>query len=207
MSDVKEELFGSIEISGKDIGIPAQKFDKIAITSRGELLLLSVVAEIHNIKRIRSILAGGAKVTIMAGGVSVSQPGDEYWRKRQPGRVSPTSEGYQVETHKLGFNLVQALFMTRMPGFMKVISPASLWMELKQTRFTTPIIQEWMPYIEERLRAQDLLEDAHCFGCRCGMLVAMTKHLDEIVSEGIQQANILVPGSCEPARVAELMSA
>ncbi len=94
----------------------------------------------------------------------------------------------------MGYGLAHALFLTRMPGFMKVVTPESLWQELKSVRFTTPLLKEWVPYIEERLRADELLEDAHVFNCHCGVLSALTTHLDEIVSEGIQQRQILIPG-------------
>ena len=188
-------VFGDIDMVGKDIGVPAQKFDKIAISGRSELLLLSVVTEIHNLKRMRAILLGGAKAQIQAAGIRVGQPGCDSWRNHTPGRVNATPDGYQVFTYKLGFGMIHALFLTRMPGFMKVVTPESLWQELNQGRFTTPIIRPWMPYIETRLRDDELLEDAHVFNCHCGVLSALTKHLDAIVCDGIKSGELLIPES------------
>jgi hypothetical protein len=184
---------GDLEIAGKDIAVAATKFDRLAVGGRGELLLVSLVAETQRIKQIRAILSGAAKVTIQAAGVQLSRPCDEPWQEHSPGRLYPTPDGYQCHTHKLGYGLAHAIFVTRMPGFMKVVTPESLWQELKGVRFTTPILKEWMPHLERRLRDNALLEDAHGFNCRSGVLTAVTKHLDEIVSAGIQQRSITIP--------------
>jgi hypothetical protein len=209
--DISKAAFGHIEFVGKDISVAAQRFDRIAHTGRGELLVLSLVAEQHNVKRIRAILLGGAKAQITASGVRTKQNSAEDWRASTPGRMLATPDGYQVFTHKLGFGLIHALFMTRMPGFMKVVTPESLWQELKKERFTTPIIKEWMPYIEGKLREGELLEDAHVFNCNCGVLSAVTKQLDAIVCEGIQlgQLHMPVPGAAytQPEKTPALMSA
>lgn len=187
--------FGDIDFAGKDIGIPAVPFDKLAISGRGELLLLSIFTDQMRVKAIRAVLCGGAKAIATASGVKVGQPGCEAWSRHTPGRLTPTADGYQVFTHKLGYGMAHALFITRMPGFMKVITEESLWQELKDVRFTTPILREWMPYIEQTLRYEGRLEDAHTFGCRCGILSASTKHLDEIVSQGLQQRELIIPRS------------
>ena len=134
---------GNLAISispGKDIGIPAVPFNKLAITGRGELLLLSIFTDQMRVKAIRSILCGGAKATANASGVKVGQPNDEHWKRHTPGRLTPTADGYQVFTHKLGYGMAHALFITRMPGFMKIVTPESLWQELNTVRFTTPIL-------------------------------------------------------------------
>lgn len=184
--------FGDIDFQGKDISLPAVKFDRLAISGRGELLLVSLFAEAQRVKAIRAILCGGAKATANAAGIKVNRPGQENYYAHTPGRLNPSVEGYQVWTHKLGFGLVHALFITRTPGFMKVVTEESLWQELKGSRFTTPILRPWMPHIESRLREKDLLEDAHVFNCNCGIMSANTKHLDEIVSEGLSRYEIRV---------------
>jgi hypothetical protein len=195
MNEQRDEpapLWGDIEIQGKDIAIPAVKFDKLAVGGRGELLLVSLVAETQRVKQIRAILAGGAKATIQATGVKLTRPGDEPWQAREPGRLFPTPDGYHCQTHKLGYGLAHAMFLTRSPGFMKVVTSESLWQELNDVRFTTPLLKAWVPYIEERLRSDERLEDAHAFQCRCGILSALTKHLDEVVSQGLADRKIMI---------------
>jgi hypothetical protein len=188
---------GDVEFQGKDISTPGVKFDKLAISGRGELLLVSLVADTQQVKQIRAILCGGAKAVIMAGGINVNQPGKADWYAKQPCKLYPSEEGYQCYTHKIGYGMAHALFLTRTPGFMKVVTPESLWQELNNVRFTTPILKEWVPYIEEQLRNMSRLEDAECFNCKCGILSATTTSLDEVISQGLAQDNILIP---RPAR-------
>jgi hypothetical protein len=196
-------LWGDIEIQGKDIAIPAVKFDRLAVGGRGELLLVSLIAEAQRVKQIRAILAGGAKVTIQATGVKLTRPGDEPWQAREPGRLYPAPDGYQCQTHKLGFGLVHAMFLTRTPGFLKVVTPESLWQELNAPRFTTPLLKAWVPYLEAQLRTDERLEHAHGFRCQCGVLSALTRHLDEVVSQGLAQGKIvLLPAAATATAVA-----
>lgn len=195
----EQRAFGLIEMVGKDIAVPGQRFDKIALSGRRELLLLSVIGETHNIKRMRAILVGGAKAQIQAAGVRVRRKSDPSWEPgTQPGRLSSSSGGYHVYTNKLGFGLTHALFLSRTDGFMKVTSGDALWLQLKSPRFSTPLLKEWIPYIEQKLRAEYLLEDAHCFGCECAMLSAVTKQLDQIVSEGLKSHNLLIESTPQP---------
>ena len=193
MSQNDDKVLGDVEFQGKEIAIANVKFDKIAVSSRGELLLISLIADTQRVKQIRAILAGGAKATIMASGVEVNRPGAESWKSHSPGRLYPSADGYQCFTHKLGYGMAHALFMTRMPGFMKVVTPESLWNELNEVRFTTPILQEWVPYIEKQLRSNGHLEDADVFNCKCGVLSAISKSLDEVISQGLRDYFITIP--------------
>ena len=191
----KNTKYGYVEFSGRDIGVPPTPFDKLAISGRGELLLLSVFADTVRIKQIRAILVGGAKAIAQASGCRVNQPGGDHWSEHTPGRLSPTlDDGYQLHTHKLGYGMAHALFITRMPGFLKIVTEETLWQELKSTRYTTPMLREWMPYIERRLREDSLLEDAHVFGgLKCGILSATSEQLDRIVSEGLADYDLIIP--------------
>ena len=189
----EQKRYGGISFDGKDIGIPEVPFDKLAINGRGELLLLSICTDAIRVKAIRAILCGGAKAMANAGGVKVRRARDEEWYSHQPGRLTPTADGYTVFTHKLGFGMAQALFITRMPGFMKVVTEESLWQELNSSRFTTPILRDWIPYLEKTLREEDRLEEAHCFNCACGVLSATTSSLELVVSDGLKSGAIVIP--------------
>jgi hypothetical protein len=189
----EEKKFGDIEFSGKDFLTPNIQFDRIAINGRGELLFVSIVSDQARVKQIRAILSPGVKCNIAAGGVRVRRASAEPWDNRSLGRIYPSAEGYQTYTQKLGYSMIHAMFITRSHGFLNVVTEESLWQELKGARFTTPLLREWMPFIDERLRADQRLEDADCFNCQCGILTATTKKLDEIVSEGLQQRLISIP--------------
>jgi hypothetical protein len=188
-------VFGDLQVDGKDISVVNVKFDKLAISRRNELLLMSIIADTQRVKQIRAILCGGAKAVVQASGAKVNRPGGPTWDAFQPGRLIPTPDGYDVYTHKLGYGMAHALFITRMPGFMKVVTPESLWQELNDIRYTTPVLKDWVPHIERELRENDLLEDANVFNCQCGVLSALTKQLDDIVSEGLARRQLVIPSS------------
>jgi hypothetical protein len=200
--------FGEIEFHWKDGATPSVKFNKIAHSGRSELLMVSLVAESQRIKQIRAALAptgnkanNANRVSATAGGVKTNIPGREAWEAGAPGNLNPSAEGYLCYQHKLGFGLCHALFVTKAPGFLLVLSEEALWQELNTTRFTTPLLREWMPYLEQQLRDCNRLEDAHVYGCRCGILTATTKKLDEIVIAGLTSGEIVIPEE-EPALAA-----
>jgi hypothetical protein len=189
----EQKKFGDIEFQGKDFATPPFKFDRLAVSGRGELLLVSLVAPTQNVKQIRAILNGGAKAAVMAGGVKVNQPSRDEWYEHAPGKLTPSADGYQAFTHKLGYGQAHALFVTRSPGFIKVVTPESLWQELNHVRFTTPLLRDWMPYLGKALSEEDLLEEAHVFNCSSGVLSANTHQLDDIVSRGLRDGDIVIP--------------
>ncbi len=191
---MSDTIFGSIEFSGKDVAIPATSFDRLAISGRGELLLLSVVAPTQTIKAIRAILHGGAKVKITASG-RVKQPSVSQVYAHQPGNLWPSADGYTTHIHKLDYGQAHALMITKSPGFMKVVTEETIWQELTDTRLTTPVLRQWVPYIAQEMRAREILEEAHCFRCNCGYMSATTADLDAIVSEGLKSGAITIPSS------------
>ena len=184
---------GEIEFHGKENTSGSVKFDKLAISGRGELLLVSLIADNQRVKQIRAIVSFGAKSSASGSGVKVKQPSQEDYYAHTPGHMQISPEGYQCFTHKIGYGMAHALFVTRSPGFMKVVTLESLWQELNDIRFTTPILKEWIPYLDDQLRATERLEEAHVFNCRCGILSATTAKLDEIVEYGLSRRNLIIP--------------
>ena len=186
--------FGTIELIGKDIAVPSTTFDRLAITGRGELLLVSVVAATQTVKQIRAVLHAGGRTKIIAGGVKIKQPSREAaYYAHTPGNLNPSADGYVTHVHKLDYGMAHAMFITKAPGFMKVVTDETIWQELTDTRFTTPILREWVPYISKQMRAKEILEEAHCFNCNSGFMSANTADLDNIVTEGLRFGEIHIP--------------
>ena len=184
------DQFGMVSFSGKEIAIPAIKFDRMACSGRGEILFLSCFTEAMRVKAVRAVLSGGVKgVTSDTSGANLFQEG-RY--SSLGGRMYASAEGYAVYTQKLGYGLMHAMFFTRAPGFLKTVTHESLWQELKSERFTTPLLREWIPWIEAELRSDDMLENAYCHGCKCGVLTAGTTQLDNIVKKGIKAGELWV---------------
>ncbi len=200
MSDNDSERFGTIEFSWKDGGTPPLKFNKIAHSGRSELMMVSLIAETQYVKSVRAALVpdkkGSSRVSVVAGGVKTNVPEREDWYASMPGRLYCGSDGYHVYTHKLGHGLAHAVFITKAPGFMMVVTEESLWQELNTTRFTTPILREWIPFIDRKLREISRLENAHVYECQCGILTATTTKLDEIVIDGLKSGDIIIPRDC-----------
>jgi hypothetical protein len=193
---VKEETkFGGIEFTGKDISVPNTPFDRLAISGRGEMLLISLIAPTQTIKQIRAILHTGTRVNIVAGGIKVKQPSGEPYTAHQPGNLHPSSDGYTTYVHKLDYGQAHALFITKAAGFMKIVTDETIWQELTDPRFTTPVLRDWVSYISQEMRERDILEEAHVFNCNCGIMSATTNDLDEIVTEGLRSGAIHIPTS------------
>ena len=191
---MKEEMkFGGIEFSGKDIAVPNTPFDRIAVSGRGELLLVSLIAPTQTVKQIRAILHTGTRIKIVAGGIKVNQPSGEYYQAHQPGNLHPSIDGYTTYVHKLDYGQAHALMITKAPGFMKIVTDETIWQELTDPRITTPVLRDWVSYISQEMRERDILEEAHVFNCNCGIMSATTKDLDEIVTEGLRSGAIHIP--------------
>jgi hypothetical protein len=193
-----EPKYGSLELQWKDGGIPGCKLNRIAHSGRRELLMFSIVCETQRVKQIRAVLAGADiknknRVQAAVADIKTNIPGREEWYASTPYGLFPSAEGYTVYQHKLGYGLAHAVFVSRAPGFMLVFSEAALWQELNTTRFTTPILREWVPQIDKALRAENRLEDAHVFNCQCGILTATTSKLDEVVVKLLSRGKIDIP--------------
>lgn len=189
------EHFGSIQFSGKDIPAQIVKFDRLAFDSKRRIMLVSVIAEAQVIKAIRSILNGGARATIQAKGVQVGIPVKGAGTNRLDHDMHKVDEGYECHTQKLRYGQVHAMFIARSPGFMRVIGEESLWQELMSTRYTTPMIREWLPFVTKQLMDQNILKFCPSFNAKCGELVATVEQLDRIVSSGLSTGAIKIPGS------------
>jgi hypothetical protein len=192
---LSEKKFGGIEFTGKDHMVPSTPLDRLAISGRGELLLVSLVAPTQVVKQIRAILHGGSRTKIIAGGIKVRQPSGQPYEARPPGHLSASADGYETHVHKLDYGQAHALMITKAPSFMKIVNDETIWQELTDTRFTTPVLRDWVPYIAKQMRSQDILEEAHCFNCNCGYMSATTTSLDAIVSEGLSRGDIYIPSS------------
>jgi hypothetical protein len=206
---MSHEKFGSISFSAGKESIAAVKYDRIAVDSHGKLMLVSLVADGVRIKAIRAMLSGTVgKAHANASGGMIRRPTDPQWRYGEhPGRLEPTEGGYNTWVHKLDYGQYHVLFITRQPGFMPVVNDEAIWRELNADRFTTPILKEWMPWIDKKLRGKGVLEDARSFNAHCGILGAVVADLDEIVSSGLKDGHISIPGleaaSSEPAASVE----
>jgi hypothetical protein len=185
--------FGDIQFTGGDMTWPVLKYDRLAVGERGELLLASVVAPTQIIKGIRGWLNTTKRGMATATGAKVKKSFEHEGRLREPGNLNKLDTGYATEVHRLSYGLAHALFKARTPGLLVSLAEEALWQELNTTRFTTPLLREWMPWLTNQLLDHGLLVEADCHRCRCGVLPATTADLDAVVSRGLQEGHITIP--------------
>jgi hypothetical protein len=135
----------------------------------------ALAAEVNRPMRIRGIHLAGPQGSIA--------PGDVWCLK---------GTKYTCEIHRLGLGSCHALFICRRKGFLLDGSDQALWNELKDSRFTTPLLRGWLPYLKQELEARGLLQSCYVFDCDCKMLTTGTKDLDEIVEQGLQSGEISI---------------
>jgi hypothetical protein len=186
-TEIKPRLQGLFEwTDGKSIHIQA-RFDKVALHD-DKLVFISLVAFAQDVKALRAAFAVGLDKPMQLKNVTLERDGEPT----VPGDVGPTFGGYRLDTHRLGFGSVHALFTCRQQGFLPNESDDALWQELKQERFRTPLLRQWLPVIRKELELKSLLTRCHTLDCTCCVLTATSADLDAIVEYGIQQGNLRI---------------
>ena len=51
--------------------------------------------------------------------------------------------------------MAHALILTKAPGFIKIVTDETIWQELTDIRFTTPVLRTWVPYISKEMSTGD----------------------------------------------------
>ena len=186
----KPRLQGRLEWSdARSIHIQA-RFDKVAVP-QNRLMLISLVAYSQDVKAIRAGLAANLNVPMRLRDVTLTKDDETI----APNGVRPSGHGYRGDAHRLGFGMLHAIFTGRQPGFLLDDSDDALWQELKQERFTTPLLRSWLPHVRKQLEVKNLLQRCHTFDCHACVLTAMSADLDSIVESGLKDGLITVaPG-------------
>jgi hypothetical protein len=186
----KPRLQGRLEwYDSRSIHIQA-RFDKLAV-HQNRLMLISLVAYSQDVKAFRAGLAAGLNVPMRLRDVTLTKDEETI----APNDVWPSGHGYRVDAHRLGYGMLHAIFTCRQPGFLLDDGDDSLWQELKQERFTTPLLRGWLPHVRKELEIKNLLQRCHTFDCNACVLTAMSADLDSIVESGLKDGLITIePG-------------
>lgn len=196
LEDLKAPIktFASATFSHGDNVAAGVKCDRLA-QDGNKLMLIGVVTEPMRLKVIRAILhaKGGSPFIQVEGVFTKHSSGGEVSRKK-PERLVIDNEGYETYAHRLEYGLSHALFISKNPDFIRYLSPAAIWSKLNTSRFTTPMLEEWMPFITARLIEQKFLRECSCYRANCGVLDTIGEDkLDAIVSEGIKSGRLWIP--------------
>jgi hypothetical protein len=144
--------------------------------------ILSVMGAESAAKAIAAILhsEGKARFRIDADGIN---PYQEFDKEK---------EGYCVYKHRASLNHWHFLCISKRKGLLTCMDEASVWRELRSERFSTPLLRSWAPYIVGQLKERELLDQLDGFGCEVGLLTADNDALDEIVTEGLRNRDIVI---------------
>jgi hypothetical protein len=160
-------------------------------------MFMSFVAFSQDVKALRAGLASGLSSPMQLTNITLKKNGEEY----VPNQVWSSQLGYRIDTHRLGFGSLHVLLTCRQSGFLINDNEEALWQELKQERFTTPLLRGWRPHIRKELELNNLLSRCHTLDCTCSVLTATSADLDTIAESGLK--NGLISIQEEDARVAE----
>jgi hypothetical protein len=186
-TQTRPRLLGQFEwTDGKSIHIQA-RFDKVAVDD-DRLVFISLVAFSQDVKALRAAIAAGLESPMRLKNVTLTKDDETI----VPDAVRPAPSGYRLDSHRLGFGSVHALFTCRQDGFLPNDSDDALWQELKQERFTTPLLRGWLPYIRRELELKSLLSRCHTLDCTCCILTATSTELDSIVEFGLKSGLIAI---------------
>jgi len=105
---------------------------------------------------------------------------------------SKDKEGYSVYRHRASLNHWHFLCISKRKGLLTCMNEASVWRELRSERFSTPLLRSWAPYVVQQLREPELLDQLEGFGCDAGLLTADNDDLDEIVTDGLRNRDIVI---------------
>ncbi len=126
MNETTPRIVGEFEWSdSKSIHIQA-RFDEVAL-HENRLVFISLVAFSQDVKALRAAFAAGLDAPMRLKNVELERDDETV----VPGDVRPVLGGYRLDTHRLGFGSIHALFICRQPGFLPNDSDDALWQELQ----------------------------------------------------------------------------
>jgi hypothetical protein len=155
--------------------------DVLALHDRS-IQVLSIMGAESSAKAIAAILHsdGKASFRILAEDFS---PYQEFGKEE---------DGYSIYRHRASLNSWHFLCISKRKGLLTSLDEASVWRELRSDRFTTPLLRGWSPYIVDELKDRQLLVRLDGFGCEAGLLTADSDELDQIVTEGLLNQQIVI---------------
>jgi hypothetical protein len=148
--------------------------DRLAHHGDGRVLVLSCHGPQQTLRGLGAILTSEAKVRL-----------EHYDEDDCTTALAKDGCGYRTYKHPLCQGLWHFLWVSKDPRLL-VAGKEALGQALLGDPFTTPVLPEWMPYLEGALEQESLLSALSSEGCTSAYLTASTEELDQIVSDGIR---------------------
>jgi hypothetical protein len=78
---------------------------------------------------------------------------------------------------------------------MPVMTEESLWQQLQNEAFTTPLLRGWTAWLYPTMKERQLIVELDQSGCTAGLLLADNEALDQLVSEGVKSGHLPIGGA------------
>jgi hypothetical protein len=158
--------------------------DAIALHEK-EVLLLSVAGSETAVKALTAGLRSSAKdqkridYTVHLSGINETQ-------------LSKCPDGYRVYRTKLDYGLWHVLCLSQRDGFLPVVTDETVWQLLQSSRFTTPLLRKWVPWLIQEMRKKEAIIQLTQAGCDSGLMLADGDTLDDLVRKGVKQRHLAI---------------
>lgn len=175
-------MLASIEVRGGNAArtLPCHA---LAMESKSDVLYVLSVAGPSN------------TVNVMAAGLQAPSIAVEF-RPNIPDRLIYRAQRYGGKytcyKHRLGINSWHLLAIAQADGLLPAMNEEALWRQLSGPRFTTPILRSWVPWLKERMIAEEALIPLTSFGCHAGLLTLDSDGLDALVECGLSGRHLRI---------------
>ena len=159
--------------------------DRFASLDTGELAMISFVSTDSAAKAVIAMLQATKKSSSFA-------------RSNVSGFQIPLSQaGYRITRAKLGrFSAVHVVAIAKVPGLMFGDLAEALEAHLFSSEINTPILPEWIPYLVEKLKADESVEILSSYAIDAYLADFDSQELDRLVTEGLNDLSLsIVPRS------------
>lgn len=160
--------------------------DAVALHEK-EILLLSVAGSETAVKALTAGLRSSTK----------DQKRIDYTvhlDKVNETNLTKCPEGYQVYRSRMEYGLWHVLCLARREGFVPVVSDETIWQFLQGSQFTTPLLREWIAWLSQEMKKKNIQVELTQGGCHAGLILADTDTIDDLVSQGVKQGHLPIPG-------------
>jgi len=94
---------------------------------------------------------------------------------------------YKAALAKLAPGVVHLIALAKIPGLMPDMSDDQLWMELTGSRYTTPLLRSWIPWLKDTMSQGGGIVMGGGFASSAGVLRTEPDELDALVTLGVKE--------------------
>jgi hypothetical protein len=181
-SELDERPLARVRFTGRDADFRLY-CDSIAYddSSSDYLMVLSAMGPQTSIKAVAAMLQSDVHCSIKAEGI-------DGWYDS----MGKHPAGYTVHRHRFEHNTWHILAVVKQDGLLLKASAEAVWVELRQPRYTTPVLRAWVRGLMKSLQTGGHLRNLRCFGCESAILTAGTRELDDAVAEGLRHGKLTI---------------